>query len=187
MVLKHLTPVDLHLFELPSLGLDQYVSSYPVEAIISGLLYSVAVVLTAILMGAYDFPHWVTDKVTGFAGWLSAKWHRIPSPKRAFPEEPVWHRAFHEMHMGSQPSLLVKMKSGDVYFGVLTSYPILPDSEHRRDFLITRARYYPDGVLRDENILEDAPGGGRVLLNTSDVDSIQIYSIDQTEQPTNIE
>ena len=173
------------------MGLDQYVSSHSMEAIISGLIYSVAVIVVAILMGAYDFPHWFTDRVTGSVGWLSAKWDRIPNPKRAFPEEPIWYRAFPEARMPlsrSTPYLLVKMKSGDIYYGALISYPMLPDTENEKDFLITRARFYPNGDLNDENILEDAPGGGRVLLNTSDVDSIQIYSVsDETDQPPNAE
>jgi len=73
------------------------------------------------------------------------------------------------------------MKQGGIYFGLLASYPIVPDDQHEKDFLLREAWYYPDGDLDQGNRLEDQPGGGAVLLNTADVSSVQVYYEDLPE------
>ena len=67
------------------------------------------------------------------------------------------------------------MKQGDIYFGELVSYPVLPDEQKDKDFLIRRARYYPDGDMTQEYWLEEDDTVGAVLLNTANIDSIQIH------------
>ena len=70
--------------------------------------------------------------------------------------------------------MLVKMKQGDIYFGELISYPVLPDNENKKDFLLRNTRYYPGGDLEEEYWLEEQDGVGAVLLNTANVQSIQV-------------
>lgn len=67
------------------------------------------------------------------------------------------------------------MKRGDVYYGEIASYPLLPDSQMEKDFLISKARFYPGGDPEDEHVLDEVDGGGTVLLNTSEVSSIEVY------------
>ena len=72
----------------------------------------------------------------------------------------------------------IKLKnSGDVYVGRLTSYPIVPDVEPDKDFLITQAHYYKGGNHQDSQDLAAIDGIGAVLLNSGNVESILvIYS-----------
>ncbi len=136
------------------------------------------------LMGAYDLPSWVTGRALKGATALTKKasstrflrW--VPSPRPAYPSEPVWYLAFDQVTDGfrkAMPLLLVKMKQGDIYFGELDSYPSLPDNENKKDFLLRKTRYYPGGDLEKEYWLEEQDGVGAVLLNTANVESIQVY------------
>ena len=70
---------------------------------------------------------------------------------------------------------MIRMKRGDIYYGELASYPLLPDSQKEKDFLIAKARFYPGGDPEKEYRLEDIDGGGTVLLNTAEVSSIDVY------------
>lgn len=66
------------------------------------------------------------------------------------------------------------MKNGDIYVGNLNSYPILPDSEDAKDLRLGDSIYYPLGdadAAEELNFSES--GGGGVLLNTSNVSSIE--------------
>ena len=69
----------------------------------------------------------------------------------------------------------VKMKgSGDIYAGILTSYPIVPDIEPDKDFLITQTHYYKDGNYQDHQNLAEIDKIGAVLLNSGNVESIRV-------------
>ena len=73
------------------------------------------------------------------------------------------------------PLVIVTMKSGDVYIGRLVMYPIVPDTENEKDFLIDNARFYKQGIADQEQDLSKLDGIGAVLLNTANVESIRIY------------
>ncbi|MYD52597.1 MAG: hypothetical protein F4W93_14105 [Dehalococcoidia bacterium] len=176
--------VSSHISELPRKGPQEFLVSYFAEGVLLFTLYPVYVVFGAILMGAYDVPNWVAagfvrsiSALTGKVGSIPGmKW--VPSPRPGYPDEPIWYHALSVEKgdfSGAPPLLLVRMKRGDVYYGELASYPVLPDSQKEKDFLIKSARYYPKGDRDQEYRLHEHPGGGSVLLNTADVDSIEVY------------
>ena len=172
------TSVELHYLEVPSEGMAGYLSIYPIEALISLIVYLTYVIIAAELMGAFRFPHRVAGFVSRIAGLPSGKIPLYPQPAPANPEQPVWYEAFHGATNGFQegrPQVLVRMKSGYWYHGELSAYPILPDDAADKDFLITKARYARAGDPPQVHYLETSNGGGAVLLNTLNVDSIQIY------------
>ena len=66
------------------------------------------------------------------------------------------------------------MKNGDIYVGNLDSYPILPDSADAKDVRLGDSVFYPAGDIdAAEELSFDKSGGGGVLLNTSNVSSIE--------------
>ena len=176
--------IATHLRELPRRGPLDFLDAYFVEGMLLLTLYPTYVTFAATLMGAYDLPGWARGRALDGTTALTKKasstrflqW--VPSPPPKFPPEPVWYLAFHQVTDGFRravPLLLVKMKQGDIYFGELASYPSLPDNENKKDFLLRKTRYYPAGDLEREYWLEEQDGFGAVLLNTANVDSIQVY------------
>lgn len=69
------------------------------------------------------------------------------------------------------------MKLGGTYYCVLESYPLLPDAEDSKDFLIDNARYVPAGYTWAPYDLNRGATGSSVLLNSGGVDRIQNYYI----------
>ena len=176
--------LELHLNELPSKQPHEFLSAYFIEGTLLFTLYPLYVVVASVLLGAYSIPHRAATGIVKGGGLLARGlgaipymgWIKPPSPD--FPLEPIWYKAFHVATDGftrSRPAVMVKMKRGDIYYGVLDSYPILPDSQRAKDFLIVQAQYAPAGHQEEPYRLEDMPGGGTVLLNSEDVDSIQVY------------
>ena len=176
--------ISTHVSELPGKGPQDFLVSYFAEGALLFALYPVYVVFGAILMGAYDVPNRVASGVVHSIAVLTGKASSIPGlkwvrgPRPVYPDEPIWYHAL-SIEKGefpdAPPLLLVRMKRGDVYYGELASYPVLPDSQKEKDFLIKSARYYPQGDREEEYRLHEHPGGGSVLLNTADVDSIEVY------------
>ena len=76
---------------------------------------------------------------------------------------------------------MVTLKSGDAYFGKLTAYAIVQDTENEKDFLITHALYYKKGELDQGQQMDSLDGVGAVLLNAANADSIRIYYDDIQE------
>lgn len=182
--LANMFGITSHLSELPSKGPQEFLDSYFAEGVLLFAVYPVYVVFGAILMGAYDVPNWAAAVVVRGVTALTGKVRSIPvlkwvrSPRPVYPDEPIWYHALSvekAIVSDAPPLLLVRLKSGDVYYGELASYPVLPDSQKEKDFLIKSARYYPKGDREQEYRLDDHPGGGSVLLNTADVDSIEVY------------
>ena len=176
--------IDTHLDDLPGMGPQEFLSSYFIEGALLFTLYPVYVVVGATLMGVYDFPSWTEGRIVHGASTLikgvglipGLRW--IPPPRSPYPQEPIWYHAFHVGTDGFaevRPLLMIRMKGGDIYYGELASYPLLPDSQKEKDFLIAKARIYPGGDPEREHRLEDIDGGGTVLLNTSEVSSIEVY------------
>lgn len=176
--------VETHLSELPSRKPHEFLSTYFVEGILLLTLYPIYIVGASVAMGAYDVPHHVATGIVRLVGLLvrligaipGLRWLRPPTPN--FPVEPVWYRAFHVATDGFtrfRPEVIVKMKRGDIYYGKLASYPIEPDTERAKDFLITGATYVPANHQGRSYRLYEEDFGGTVLLNSADVDSIQIY------------
>ena len=176
--------LELHLNELPSKQPHEFLSAYFIEGTLLFTLYPLYVVVASVLLGTYSIPHRAATGIVKGGGLLARGmgaipymgWIKPPSPD--FPIEPIWYKAFHVATDGftrSRPAVMVKMKRGDIYYGVLDSYPILPDSQRAKDFLIVQAQYAPAGHQEEPYRLEDMPGGGTVLLNSEDVDSIQVY------------
>lgn len=176
--------LELHLNELPSKQPHEFLSAYFVEGTLLFTLYPLYVVVASVLLGAYSLPHRVATGIVKGGGLLAREvraipylgWIKPPSPD--FPVEPIWYEAFHVATDGfarSRPEVMVKMKRGDIYYGGLGSYPILPDSHRAKDFLIVQAQYAPAGHQGKPYRLENTLGGGTVLLNSADVDSIQVY------------
>ena len=137
-LLHALFRIDSHLSELPGKGPQEFLIAYFAEGVLLFTLYPVYVVLGAILMGAYDLPSWIASTVVRSVSVLTRKIGSIPglnwirSPRPAYSAEPIWHHAFSvktNTFTKARPFLLVRMKRGDVYYGELASYPLLPDSQ----------------------------------------------------------
>ena len=140
--------LELHLNELPSKQPHEFLSAYFIEGTLLFTLYPLYVVVASVLLGAYSIPHRAATGIVKGGGLLARGlgaipymgWIKPPSPD--FPIEPIWYKAFHVATDGftrSRPAVMVKMKRGDIYYGVLDSYPILPDSQRAKDFLIVHA------------------------------------------------
>ena len=166
-------------------GPNAFLKTHFTEAVLWFTLYPLYVIFFSAILGAYDVPGKVSSMVVLAvkqpANWLATSsrllsW--IPAPKDVFPQEPVWYYAFNTMSNGYTskiPHVLVKLKSGDVYYGEIITYPIAPDIERKKDFLIRNARYYKDGFADNEQRLYENDGVGAVLLNSVNVDSIILY------------
>lgn len=184
--------IDTHLRELPGMRLDEFLARYFREGVLLFTLYPSYVVVAAIAMGAYEFPTRSANAIVKTVSCLAQTLRRIPGlrwikpPIPSYPAEPIWYSAFHVADGESMevlPAVMVRMKSGDLYYGYVRSYPILPDSQPEKDFLITQAVYSRAGDQGQPIRLSDQPGGGTVLLNTADVDSIQVYYVNPTVDP----
>ena len=143
VLLSSVFHLDSHLSELPGKKPAQFLDLYFVEGTLLFLLYPIYVVIAAILIGAYNLPNLVANNIVKYAGFLTRQLTRIPglkwvqSPSPDYPVEPIWYNAFHVATNGfveTKPLLMVKMKSGDIYYGQLKSYPILPDSQKEKRF-----------------------------------------------------
>ena len=183
-LLDLLFEVENHLDELPGMGPQEFLSSYFAEGVLLFTLYPLYVVVGATLMGAYDLPSRTESSIIRAVSATTRAIGSVPGlgwvgpPKPSYPEEPIWYLTFNtETHgfASVRPLLLVRMKRGDVYYGEIASYPLLPDSQMEKDFLISKARFYPGGDPEDEHVLDEVDGGGTVLLNTSEVSSIEVY------------
>ena len=183
--LRYVFGITTHLQELLQSSPGDFLRAYFVEAVLWFTIYPAYVIISSAILGAYNAPVELSARIVQYVkrstGWLSAKcrllrW--IPVPKEAYPQDPVWYYAFNTMTQGytsERPFVFVTLKSGDVYYGQLATYPIVPDTQQEKDFLIVRALYYKDGDANNEQNLYDADGVGAVLLNTANVDSIIIY------------
>jgi hypothetical protein len=176
--------LESHLSELPGRKPHEFLSAYFVEGTLLFTLYPLYVVVAAVLMGAYEAPNRAATGIVKGGGLLARGIGAVPGlgwirpPRPDFPVEPIWYDAFHVATDGyaqARPLVMVKMKRGDIYYGEIASYPILPDSQEEKDFLVRHAVYAPANAPGRAFRLEDQPGGGTVLLNSADVDSIQVY------------
>lgn len=185
-ILGSLLHVETHLSELPAKKPDEFLTAYFVEGTLLFTIYPLYVVVAAVLLGAYDMPNKTATGIVRSISFLVTLLENIPllrlirPPTPNYPVEPIWYKAFHVATDGFSeylPQVMVKMKRGDIYFGLLESYPILPDSERSKDFLISQARYLPAGRTGHPHQLHRVEGGGTVLLNSANVDSIQVYYV----------
>ena len=107
-------------------------------------------------------------------GWLA---HAARLAPDRLHEEPVWYSALTIDRRASGKSnvqLRVRMKNDDIYVGNLSSYPILPDSVDAKDLRLGNSVYYPAGEIdAAEELSFSESGGGGVLLNTTNVSSIE--------------
>ena len=71
------------------------------------------------------------------------------------------------------------MKNRDIYEGTLIRYSIAQDDVKSRDFLIDNAVYHPAGGKDRVQRLGKIPEFGGVLLNPTNVDSIELLYIDR--------
>ena len=164
---------------------NAFLRTHFAEAALWFTLYPVYVIISAAILGAYDVPSKVSSLIVRAvkrpAEGISATgkvfaW--FPVPKESYPQEPVWYYAFNVMTDGytsKYPHVYVTLKSGDVYYGELVTYPIALDTEHKKDFLIRNSIYYEGGDANRMRKLYEADNVGAVLLNTTNLDSIIIY------------
>lgn len=169
---------------LIKLAPSEFLKSHPWEAMLWLVLYSIYVIIASTVLGAWDFPRLVRGGIYQClmgvvqrcrrVAWL--RW--IPFPSEQYPQNPVWVYAFRtrtNTYRDSIPLVIVTMKSGDVYIGRLVTYPIAPDTNNEKDFLIDKARFYKQGNTDQKQDLSELDGIGAVLLNTANVESIRIY------------
>ena len=185
LLLKATLGIDTHIKVLFQEGPNDFLTKHFTEAITAFILYPIYVILSSAIFGAYQVPQIVSLGIVRVPIWLVRyrlfRW--IPRPSEAYPQESVWHYAFNDLpenYANKIPYAMVTLKSGDSYFGELNAYPIVPDTENEKDFLIIHANYYKDGDLTQGRRLDSLDGIGAVLLNTADVDSIKIYYHDDS-------
>ena len=177
--------IATHAGNLVRVEPSEFLKSHPWEAGLWLILYSIYVIISATLLGTWDFPKLVRESIFRFSiGVAKSVFQRLPCfrgialPIEPYPQNPVWQYAF-DIRVNNYgnviPLVIVTMKSGDVYFGRLVTYPIVPDTENEKDFLIDNTRFYKQGNPDDERNLSKLDGVGAVLLNTVNVESIQIY------------
>ena len=177
-LLGHLGLIELHYSKLTEGGIQPYVAGYRIEALLSLLLYLVYVIVMAELLGAYRVPNRVAEGVSASAGWLSDKAGAFPTPRQAIPVHPVWYDVFHKAtggYRGGRPQVLVRLKGGDTYVGELDSYSIVADDVAEKDFSIAKAVWQPSEFPGERIDLAQQSGGGIVLINTVNVESIQVF------------
>ena len=179
-----------HIEELIKHGPQNFLENYFAEAIRWYVGYAIYMIVASAIIGAYSLPERVSTSIPALLRasqrYRLLKW--LPVPGIAYPQDPIWHYAF----MGAEdwtsladtdandsddgfPIVFVRMKdSGDVYIGEIASYPIVPDTQAEKDFLITDTTYYQAGNLDDELDLASVDGIGAVLLNSRDVESVRV-------------
>ena len=168
-------------------GPSDFLKTHSIRAVAYFTLYPIYVVVTSAALGAYGIPLKISSAIANLPDRVtrlhkSLRW--FPTPQEIYPQEPVWYHAFNSMTEGyksSLPYVMVVLKSRDAYFGQLLTYPIAPDTENQKDFLIKHAIFYEGGLLTEGQQLDLLDGVGAVLLNTSNVDSIKIYYHDPQE------
>ena len=161
--------LELHLNELPSKQPHEFLSAYFIEGTLLFTLYPLYVVVASVLLGAYSIPHRAATGIVKGGGLLARGlgaipymgWIKPPSPD--FPIEPIWYKAFHVATDGftrSRPAVMVKMKRGDIYYGVLDSYPTsYPIHRGRRTSLLFKRSTLPPATrksLIDWKICQEA-------------------------------
>lgn len=167
-------------------GYAQFFKENFYEATAWFVFYALYIIIFSAIVGAYGLPDKVSSfivKAMAYLSWRLSKFRAlswIPKPERAFPQEPVWYYAFDTLaktdgRTTKVPHVIVAMKRGDIYVGRIHSYPIVPDTQTEKDFLITKARFYKNGDPHAEQRLDSLDGVGAVLLNTANVDSIKLY------------
>ncbi len=166
-------------------GPHEFLDKHFTEAVLWFVLYTLYVIISSTVIGIYDIPKKLTSGITWICILPTQYLHRrvkwlswLPGAKALYPQEPVWFYVFNALNNGYKahiPNVMVTLKSGDVYYGEIETYPIVPDTEPAKDFLIRNAFYYPDGNQDYEIRLSDKDGIGAVLLNTANVDSIIVY------------
>lgn len=140
--------------------------------------YFLWMVIASVVSGIADLP----AKLTGGVGWLLRKIKLTPN--EPFQDEPVWYGALYRARIERGKTNIhvsIRMKNGDVYVGALDSFPSnLPDTAESKDIRLGDSVLYPNG---DESVSIDLKftdfGGGGVLLNTSNISSIQYLFHDE--------
>lgn len=172
--------------DVRNIGLDRiltegpiaFVKSSPSDGFIVYGLYLLWLVIGSTISGTANLPSGIIYTI----GWLA---HAVRLAPDRLQEDPVWYSAFTIDRRASGKSnvqLRVRMKNGDIYVGNLSSYPILPDSEDAKDLRLGDSIYYPAGdVDSAEELSFRENGGGGVLLNTSNVSSIEYMYHDNYE------
>ena len=163
---------------LRTVGLEQILTEGPIafaktspstSFVVFGL-YLLWLVIGSTISGTTNLPFGVIYGV----GWLA---HVARFAPDRLHEEPVWYSALTIDRNASGKSNVqfrVRMKNGDIYVGNLDSYPILPDSADAKDLRLGDSVFYPTGDTdAAEELNFSGSGGGGVLLNTSNVSSIE--------------
>lgn len=149
--------------------------------------YFIGMLIVSVVSGILNLP----AKLTYGVGWLLRKANLVKDP---FHDEPIWYGALYQEREEEEERkkkefhvfVSIRMKNGDIYDGVLDSYPVdLPDSEEAKDIKLGNSVLYPNGDESSPVVLNftDFDGGG-VLLNTVNISSIQYIFQDSADSET---
>lgn len=160
-------------------GAYAFASESPGAALVLFGGYFLWMVIASVVSGVVNLP----AKLTYGVGWLLQKANLASEP---ISNATVWYEAFHRDRRESGKEgiqVTVRMKNGDIYKGSLFSYPLdLSDSAEAKDIKLGDSVLYPNG---DESSPIDLDftefGGGGVLLNTTNISSIQYIFHDEYE------
>ena len=168
-------------------GAYAFASESPGAALVLFGGYFLWMVIASVVSGVANLP----AKLTYGVSWLLRKANLANEPLH---EEPVWYGALYQDRKEEEERtqkeihvlVSIRMKNGDVYEGVLDSYPLnLPDSEETKDIKLGKSVLYPNGDESSPIYLDfsdDFSGG--VLLNTANISSIQYLFRDGTDRET---
>ena len=185
--LRYFLGVDTNLEGFFKLGPQGFLEDHFEKALRWYVGYTIYIILALAIIGSYEIPGGCSRRIVEIARWVPSNWRVfrwLPAPKTTHPQEPIWYHAFRraasraasiQTEAGDAVVVSVKMKgSGDIYAGILTSYPIVPDTEPDKDFLITQTHYYKGGNYQDGQDLTAIDEIGAVLLNSRNVESIRV-------------
>ena len=185
--LRYCLGVDTNLEGFFRLGPQGFLEDHFEEALRWYIGYTIYIILASAIIGSYEIPGGCSRRIVEIARWVPSRWRLfswLPTPKTIHPQEPIWYHAFRRVasraasiqtEAGDDVVVSVKMKgSGDIYVGRLTSYPIVPDIEPDKDFLIIQTHYYKSGNYQYGQDLTAIDEIGAVLLNSGNVESIRV-------------
>ena len=163
----------LALDRLLSDGVREYVKDDTEFRFMMFGAYALLLMIGATLSGVIDLPSQITEAIS----WCARKCKLAGDP---VSEVPLWYKAWRsERERMKKPNvqLLVRMKNGDIYIGMLYDYQFIPHPDGSRDVILgsdSNVWMRPGGnTSKEYELYFDEGGGGGVMLNSANISSIE--------------
>jgi Family of unknown function (DUF6338) len=182
---RSVSPTGLEL--LVSDGIGAYFKQHPVRTASVVVAYAVYLLAAGPAFGVLNVYRRLSNGVLDLLRLIG----QIPLlawivPPTLLVDESVWWQAIEGSRSAERPNVwaFVRMKNKDVYTGWIAAYPLLGDEVAAKDFFLEDARYYAAQQAGEEAQADKAQGNewilptpGGVLINTSNVDSIEFTAL----------